>query len=143
MKLEISSILKFIFILFTNHQLQLYRQLNDFNNSTLTAGTSKISRLTARAYSLSVKSSLFKVTLLTSAALNCLKSLLFQAFVATYRKISLDASTDSDVFYVKYLLAGSSPIRYNTPAILNSTQLSGAMEPEAITISPSLLRSHK
>ena len=29
----------------------------------------------------------------------------------------------------------SSPIRNNTPAILNSTQLSGAMEPEAITLS--------
>ena len=31
--------------------------------------------------------------------------------------------------------AGSSPIRNNTPAILNATQLSGATEPEAITIS--------
>ena len=31
--------------------------------------------------------------------------------------------------------AEGSPVRYNTPAILNSTQLSGAMEPEAITIS--------
>ena len=31
--------------------------------------------------------------------------------------------------------AGSSPIRYNTPAIRNSTPLSAAIEPEAITIS--------
>ena len=52
-----------------------------------------------------------------------------------YRNLSLDASTDSDVFYVEHSSAWSSPIRYNTPAILNSTQLSGAMEPEATTIS--------
>ena len=52
-----------------------------------------------------------------------------------YRSFSLDASTDSDVFYVEHSSAESSPIRNNTPAILNSTQLSGAMEPEAITIS--------
>ena len=135
MKLQISSLPKIIFILFTNHQLQFYRQLNEFNTCTSTAGTSKISRLTARAYSRSVISSLFKVTLLTSAALNCLKSLLSQAFLAMYRSLSLDASTDSDVFYVEHSSAGSSPNRYNTPAILNSTQLSGAMEPEAITIS--------
>ena len=121
--------------MFTNHQLQLYRQLNDFNTSTSPAGSSKISHLLARAFSISVISSLFKVTLLTSAALNCLKSLLFQAFIALYPNLSLDASTDSDVFYVEHSSAGSSPIRYNTPAILNSTQLSGAMEPEAITIS--------
>ena len=52
-----------------------------------------------------------------------------------YRNLSLDASTDSDVFYVEHSSAGNSPIRCNTPAILNSTQLSGAIEPEAITIS--------
>ena len=41
MKLKISSFLNLIFILFTNHQLQLYRQLSDFSTSTETAGTSK------------------------------------------------------------------------------------------------------
>ena len=40
MKLKISSFLTLIFILFTNHQLQLYRQLSDFSTSTKTAGTS-------------------------------------------------------------------------------------------------------
>ena len=52
-----------------------------------------------------------------------------------YRNFPVDASTDSDVFYVEHSSAERSPIRNNTPAVLNSTQLSGAMEPEAITIS--------
>ena len=52
-----------------------------------------------------------------------------------YRNFSLGASTDSDVFYVDQSSAESSPIRNNTPAILNSTQLSGAMERNKITIS--------
>ena len=52
-----------------------------------------------------------------------------------HRNFSLDASTDSDVFHVEYSSAKTSPVRNNTRAILNSTQLSGAMEREAITIS--------
>ena len=52
-----------------------------------------------------------------------------------YRNPTLNSSTDSDVFYVEHSLPERSPIRNNTPAILNSTQLSGAMEPEALTIS--------
>ena len=52
-----------------------------------------------------------------------------------YRNFSLDAPTDSDVFYVEQSSPERSPIRNNSPAILNSTQLSGAMEPESITIS--------
>ena len=52
-----------------------------------------------------------------------------------YRNLSMNSSTDSNVFYVERSPPESSPIRNNTPAILNSTQLSGAMEPEAITIS--------
>ena len=52
-----------------------------------------------------------------------------------YRNFSLDASTDSDVFYVEHSSAESSPIRNNTPASLKSTQLAGAMEKEAIKIS--------
>ena len=47
----------------------------------------------------------------------------------------MNSSTDSDVFYVEHSSPEKSPIRNNTPAILNSTQLLGAMEPEAITIS--------
>ena len=50
--------------------------------------------------------------------------------------ISLDSSsTESDVFYVEQSSLEGSPIRNNTPAILNSTEISGAMEKEVITIS--------
>ena len=52
-----------------------------------------------------------------------------------YRILSLNSSTDSDVFYVENSSPESGPIKNNTPAILNSTQLSGAMEPETITVS--------
>ena len=93
----------------------------------------RISHLTARADSRSVLSSLFKVTFSISAALNCFNFLHFLNIM--YQNLSLNSSTDSDVFYVEQSSAESSPFRYNTPATLNSTQLSGAMEPEAITIS--------
>ena len=50
--------------------------------------------------------------------------------------ISLDScSTESDVFYVEQTSTEGSPIRINTPAIFNSTEISGAMEREVITIS--------
>ena len=50
--------------------------------------------------------------------------------------ISLDScSTETDVFYVEQTSTEGSPIRNNTPAILNSTEISGAMEREVITIS--------
>ena len=50
--------------------------------------------------------------------------------------ISLDSySTESDVFYVEQTSTEGSPIRNSTPAILNSTEISGAMEREVITIS--------
>ena len=52
-----------------------------------------------------------------------------------YRNPSLNSSTDSDVFYVVQSLPETSRIRNNTPVILNSTQLSEAMDPETITIS--------
>ena len=51
-----------------------------------------------------------------------------------YQNLSLNSSTDSDVFYVEQSSAEGSLVRYNTPAILNSTQLSGAIDPDAITI---------
>ena len=86
-----------------------------------------------RADTLSIISSLFKVTLLISAAL--ISSNFHQSLIKMYRNPSLNSSTDSDVFYVEHSSPQRSPIRNNTPAILNSTQLSGAMEPEAITIS--------
>ena len=50
--------------------------------------------------------------------------------------ISLDScSTESDVFYVEQTSTEGSPIRNITPAILKSTEISGAMEREVITIS--------
>ena len=52
-----------------------------------------------------------------------------------YRNFSFDSSTDSVVFYVERLLTESKPIRNKTPAILNSTELSGAMARETITVS--------
>ena len=45
------------------------------------------------------------------------------------------SSLESDVFYVERSSEEGSPIRNNTPAILNSTEISGAMERETITIS--------
>ena len=52
-----------------------------------------------------------------------------------YRNIPINSSTDSDVFYVENSSPEGSPIRNNTPVILNSTQLSGVLDPETITIS--------
>ena len=50
--------------------------------------------------------------------------------------LSLDfSSTESDVFCVQQSSEESSPIRNNTPAIFNLTEISGAMEREVITIS--------
>ena len=50
--------------------------------------------------------------------------------------ISLDSSsTESDVFYVEQSSVEENPIRNITPAILNSTEISGAMEREVILIS--------
>ena len=50
--------------------------------------------------------------------------------------LSLDSSsTESDVLYVKQSSEEGSPIRNHTPAILNSTEVSGTMEREVITIS--------
>ena len=92
-----------------------------------------ISRLTARADSLSVISSLFKVILLISAALKSFKS--HQSFITMYRYSSLNSSTDSDVFYVEQSSVEGSPFRNNTPAILNSTEIFGAMERKVMTIS--------
>ena len=92
-----------------------------------------VSRLTARAASLSLKSSFFQFILSISAAFKDLKFL--PLFTKMYRNPSPNSSTDSDVFYVEQSSPERSPIRHNTPIILNSTQLSGAMDPETITIS--------
>ena len=51
-----------------------------------------------------------------------------------YQNFSLNSSTDSD-FYVEQPSEEGSPIQNNTPAILNSTEISGAMEREVITVS--------
>ena len=92
-----------------------------------------VSRLTARAASLSLRSSFFQVTVSISAAFNDFKFL--SLFTTMYRNPSPNSSTNSDVFYVEQSSPERSPIRNNTPVILNSTQLSEAMDPETITIS--------
>ena len=52
------------------------------------------------------------------------------------RNIFLDSSsTESDVFYVERSSEQGSTIRNNFPAVLNSTQPSGAMAKETIIIS--------
>ena len=52
-----------------------------------------------------------------------------------YRNPSPNSSTHSDVFYAEQSSPERSPIQNNTPVILNSTQVSEAMDPETITIS--------
>ena len=85
----------------------------------------------ARAASLSLRSSFFQVTLSISAAFKDFK--FFSLFATMYRNPSPN-STNSEVFYVEQLSPETSPIRNNAPIILNSTQLSEAMDPETITI---------
>ena len=53
------------------------------------------------------------------------------------------SSTESDDFYAEHSSDDCSPARNSTPAVLNSTQLSGAMARETITIySVALLEPH-
>ena len=92
-----------------------------------------VSRLTVRADSRFSNIITFKVILLISAAFKFVK--LHQFFLTMYHNLSFNSSTDSNVFYVEHSSPERSPIRQNTPIILNSTQLSGAMDPETITIS--------
>ena len=92
-----------------------------------------VSRLTARADSRFSKIITFQVTLSISSSS---KNFKFHQFSITmYRNPSPNSSTDSDAFYVEQSSPERSPIRHNTPIILNSTQLLGAMDPETITIS--------
>ena len=84
------------------------------------------------------RSSLFKVASLLSAAqtLPLFFSFLQNSKQIIIMNISLDScSTESDVFYVEQTSTEGNPIRNLTPAILNLTRMSGAMEREVITIS--------
>ena len=84
------------------------------------------------------KSSLFKVASLISAAqtLSLIFSFLQNSKQIIIMNISLDScSKESDVFYVEQTSTQGSPIRIITPVILNSTEITGAMEREVITIS--------
>ena len=92
-----------------------------------------VSRLTARADSRFSNIITFQVTLSKSSSSKYFK--FHQFSIKMYRNPSPNSSTDSDVFYVEQSSPERSPIRHNTPIILNSTQLSGAMDPETITIS--------
>ena len=80
--------------------------------------------------------SLLQVTSANLPAHNVFKLLCLECFIAMNPLLSLDcSSTESDVFYVERSSKESSPVRNNTPAVLTSTQLSGAMATETITIS--------
>ena len=84
------------------------------------------------------KSSLFKVASLISAAqtVSLIFSFLQNSKQIIIMNLYLDSfSTESDVFYIEKTSTEGSPIRNKTPAILNSTEISGAMETEVITIS--------
>ena len=134
MKLKISSFLE-------SHLHFLYQSSNfsyTANSVTLTLLLKKrefqsVSRLTARADSRFSNIITFQVTLSISSSSKRFQIL--SIFITMYRNLSFNSSTDSDVFYVEHSSPESSAIRNNTPAILNSTQLSGAMDPETITIS--------
>ena len=92
-----------------------------------------VSRLTAGAASSFSNTITFQVTLSISSSSKIIETL--SILITMYRISSFNSSTDSDVFYVEQSSPERSPIRHNTPIILNSTQLSGAMDPETITIS--------
>ena len=92
-----------------------------------------VSRLTARADSRFSNIITLQVTLSISSSSKPFQ--IYQLLIRMYRNISLNSSTDSDVFYVEPSSPERSPIRNNTPLVLNSTQLSGAIDPETITIS--------
>ena len=92
-----------------------------------------VSRLTALADSCFSNIITFQVTLSRSSSSKYFK--FHQFSITTYRNPSPNSSTDSVVFYVEQSSPERSPIRHNTPIIFSSTQLSGAMDPETITIS--------
>ena len=92
-----------------------------------------VSRLTACAASSFSNTITFQVTLSISSSSERIQAL--SILITMYRNSSFNSSTDSDVFYVEQSSPERSPIRHNTPIMLNSTQLSGAMDPETITIS--------
>ena len=121
------------FDMFIIHQLQLYRQILDFSISNATAGTSKrllpddACRLTF-VYIITSWSHFVD----NSSSVISSNSLIPNHFLP---QLSLDSSsTESDVFFVERSSEEGSPARINTPAVLNSTQLSGAMARETITI---------
>ena len=133
MKLRISSFLNLIFILFTNHQLQPYRQFSDFNTSAETAGTSK--RLPPNG---ACRLTFTQIIIFSSHFINISSFQRFQTFITFHYDVPKsfpDLVNTLNVFYVEQSSPERSPIRINTPVILNSTQLSEAMDPETITVS--------
>ena len=92
-----------------------------------------VSRLTAHADLRFSNIITFQLTLSRSSSSKYFK--FHQFSITMYGNPSPNSSKDSDVFYVEKSSPERSPIRHNTPILLNSTQLSGAMDPETITIS--------
>ena len=95
-----------------------------------------ISRLRTRADLLLLIWSLLEVNVLILAAQNDPKVPQSQSLNAMNRNLSLaSSSTQSDVVHVERSSEDSSPFRNNTPAVLNSMQLSGPLARDTITIS--------
>ena len=127
------SFLDFLII----HQHQLYRQLLDFSISNATARTSRhvppddACQLT---FVHIILSSSHFIDTSSSGKISKIPHLL--SFTARNPSFPLDfSSTDQDVFYVERSSEGANPLRNNVPAVLNSTQLPGAMTRETTTIS--------
>ena len=92
-----------------------------------------VSRLTACAASSFSNTITSQFTLSISSSCKIIQTL--SILITMYRNSSFNSSTGSDVFYVEQSSPERSPIRHNSPIRLNSTQLSGTMDPETMTIS--------
>ena len=133
MKLRISSFLNLIFISFTNHQLQLYRQFSDSNISVETAGTSK--RLPPNG---PCRLTSTQIIIFSSHFVNISSFQGFQIFITFHYDVPKsfpELIITLRRFLCRTIIAREKPIRNNTPVILNSTQLSEAMDQETLTIS--------
>ena len=93
------------------------------------------SRLTTRADSLSLISSFLGVVLLILAARNILNFLIPNNYSDEPKSLSGFFIHRIRHFFVDRSSEEGSPISHNTPVVLNSTELSGAMATETITIS--------
>ena len=116
-------------------KLQLYRQLSDFHTANTTAGASKDLPFNDACPLTFIKIITSSIHFVDRSSLNYLKISLFLIIISDEPKSLFGFfSHRIRLFYVERSSEEGSPIRNNTPAILNSTELSGAMARETITI---------